>query len=227
MWKGAPMSNQTAAWRVNEGYIVYCSGGIQKYMTVCCVSETKACRNKKAFSWEQQTVWKYRDRDWHFVLWAHKTRKVLIYEEYLNSKCILSVYEFFRRFKRFLLCLTQLDVVGVEQEVGQIEELWDQLSDVSHVVFRGRLPLFLYTVEHPLWDIKPSLWGEADTAMSNKLCNRHINKVVCLMQCSESYFILLIVLHKQEIFATIRRKLFIFPQNSIIYDGNLMRVNVI
>lgn len=58
------------------------------------------------------------------------------------------------------MCLTQLDVVGVEQEVRQVEELWDQLSDVPHVVSGGRLPLLLYTVKHPLWDIKPSLWGD-------------------------------------------------------------------
>lgn len=33
--------------------------------------------------------------------------------------------------------LTQLHVVGVDQEVRQVEELWDQLSDVSHVVSGG------------------------------------------------------------------------------------------
>lgn len=58
------------------------------------------------------------------------------------------------------MCLTQLDVVGVEQEVRQVEELRDQLSDVPHVVSGGRLPLFFHTVKHPLWDIKPSLWED-------------------------------------------------------------------
>lgn len=58
------------------------------------------------------------------------------------------------------MVLTQLDVVGVEQEVRQVEELWDQLSDVPRVVSGGRLPLLLYAVKHPIGDIKPSLWGE-------------------------------------------------------------------
>lgn len=56
-----------------------------------------------------------------------------------------------------IVCLTQLDVVGVEQEVGQVEELWDQLSDVAHVVSGGRLPLFLHTVKHPLGDVEAAL----------------------------------------------------------------------
>lgn len=55
------------------------------------------------------------------------------------------------------VCLTQLDVVGVEQEVGQVEELRDQLPDVAHVVSGGRLPLFLHAVEHPLCDVKAAL----------------------------------------------------------------------
>lgn len=58
------------------------------------------------------------------------------------------------------LCLTQLDVVGVDQEVGQVEELWDQLSDVPHVVSGGRLPLFFHTVKHALGDVEPSLWAD-------------------------------------------------------------------
>lgn len=35
------------------------------------------------------------------------------------------------------LSLTQVDVVGVEEEVRQVEELWDQLSDIPHVVPGG------------------------------------------------------------------------------------------
>mgnify|MGYP000238797224 CR=1 FL=1 len=58
------------------------------------------------------------------------------------------------------MSLTQLHVVGVQQEVRQVEELWDQLSDVTHVVFGGRLPLLLHTVKHPLCDVKSSLWGD-------------------------------------------------------------------
>lgn len=53
--------------------------------------------------------------------------------------------------------LTQVDVVGVEQEVRQVEELWDQLSDVAHIVSGGRLPLFLHTEKHPLCDVKAAL----------------------------------------------------------------------
>lgn len=63
------------------------------------------------------------------------------------------------------MSLTQLDVVRVEQEVRQVEELWDQLSDIAHVVSRGRLPLLLYAVKHPLWDIKASLWGRWATTL--------------------------------------------------------------
>lgn len=58
------------------------------------------------------------------------------------------------------LGLTQLDVVGVDQEVGQVEELWDQLSDVPHVVSGGRLPFFFHTVKHALGDVEPSLWAD-------------------------------------------------------------------
>lgn len=62
-----------------------------------------------------------------------------------------------------MVCLTQLDVVGVEQEVGQVEELWDQLSDVAHVVSGGRLPLFPHAVKHPLCDVKATLRGGGGT----------------------------------------------------------------
>lgn len=50
-----------------------------------------------------------------------------------------------------------MDVVGVDQEVRQVEELGDQLPDIRHGVSGGRLPLLLHTVEHSLRDIKPSL----------------------------------------------------------------------
>lgn len=62
-------------------------------------------------------------------------------------------------------CLTQLYVVGVEQEVRQVEELWDELSDVPHVVSGGRLPLFLHAVKHPLCDVKPPLEGRRGTTL--------------------------------------------------------------
>lgn len=52
-----------------------------------------------------------------------------------------------------------MDVVGVEQEVGQVEKLRDQLSDVPHIVSGGRLPFLLHAEKHPLWDIEPPLWG--------------------------------------------------------------------
>lgn len=48
-------------------------------------------------------------------------------------------------------------MVGVEQEVGQVEELWDELSDVPCVVSGGRLPFLLHAVKHPLCDVKASL----------------------------------------------------------------------
>lgn len=54
---------------------------------------------------------------------------------------------------RFLI-LTQVKVIGVEQELGQIEELGDELLDVGHVVFGGREPSFTHTVEHSVSQVK-------------------------------------------------------------------------
>lgn len=64
-----------------------------------------------------------------------------------------------------IVCLTQLDAVGVEQEVGQVEELRDQLSDVAHVVSGGRLPLFPHAVKHPLCDVEAALRAGGEAAV--------------------------------------------------------------
>lgn len=56
------------------------------------------------------------------------------------------------------IMLTQVKVVGVEEELGQIKELRDQLLHVSHVVFGGGEPGFTHTVKHPVSQVEmPSL----------------------------------------------------------------------
>lgn len=50
--------------------------------------------------------------------------------------------------------LTQVEVVGVEHELRQVEELRNELLDVGHVVFGGREPGFTHTVEHPVSQVK-------------------------------------------------------------------------
>lgn len=49
---------------------------------------------------------------------------------------------------------TQIEVVGVEHELRQIEELGYEFLDVGHVVFGGREPGFTHTVEHPVSQVK-------------------------------------------------------------------------
>ena len=53
---------------------------------------------------------------------------------------------------------TEIKVVGVDEELGQVEELGNELLDVRHVVLGGTEPCILYAVEHPVGKIKvPSL----------------------------------------------------------------------
>lgn len=59
-----------------------------------------------------------------------------------------------RRLRSRLPTLTQVEVVGVEQELGQVEELGDELLDVGHVVFGGGEPSFTHTVEHPVGQVE-------------------------------------------------------------------------
>lgn len=105
------------------------------------------------------------------------------------------------------ICLTQLDVVGVEQEVGQVEELRDQLPDVAHVVSGGRLPLFLHAVEHPLCDVKAALRAGGGTERESwrreepDFAPVHAGK--CLICCSKLSFEPSIALSAREIFAAI------------------------
>lgn len=74
-----------------------------------------------------------------------------------------------------------MDVIGVEEEVRQVEELWDQLSDITHVVPGGRLPLLPYVIKHPLWDVEASLCRDKSRCITpsvhrrTKLCNQLIN----------------------------------------------------
>lgn len=53
-----------------------------------------------------------------------------------------------------LLILTQVKVVGVEQELGQVEELGYELFDIGHVVLGSRKPSFTHTVKHPVCQVK-------------------------------------------------------------------------
>lgn len=53
-----------------------------------------------------------------------------------------------------VIALTQVEVVGVEQELGQVEELGDELLDVGHVVFGGREPGLAHAVEHPVGKVE-------------------------------------------------------------------------
>lgn len=50
--------------------------------------------------------------------------------------------------------LTQVEVIGVEQELGEVEELGDELLDVGHVVLGGGEPGFPHAVEHSVGQIK-------------------------------------------------------------------------
>lgn len=53
-----------------------------------------------------------------------------------------------------VVALTQVKVVGVEHELRQVEELWDELLDVGHVVFGGGEPGLAHAVEHPVSQVK-------------------------------------------------------------------------
>lgn len=77
--------------------------------------------------------------------WDTMTERTLIYSQ--------SVICFDLHHPR-LVILTQVKVVGVEQELGQIEELRDELLDVSHVVLGRREPGFTHAVEHPVSQVK-------------------------------------------------------------------------
>ena len=50
--------------------------------------------------------------------------------------------------------LTYIEPVPVLQEVGQVEELWDELPQVGHVVLRGGLPGLLHAVEHAVGQVE-------------------------------------------------------------------------
>ena len=49
---------------------------------------------------------------------------------------------------------TQVEVVCVREELGQVEELGDEFAHVRHVVLRRRAPRVLHAVEHPVRQIK-------------------------------------------------------------------------
>lgn len=50
--------------------------------------------------------------------------------------------------------LTQVKVVRVEQELGQVEKLGNELLDVGHVVFGGGEPGLAHAVEHPVGQVE-------------------------------------------------------------------------
>lgn len=111
----------------------------------------------------------------------------------------------------FRLCgsflrLTQVDVVGVDEEVRQVEELWDQLSDIPHVVPGGRLPLLPYIIKHSLWDVEASLRTD-ETMPSHLQCTDVPNfatvlliiKILCLIYCRHLNIILLPYVRRKRI----------------------------
>lgn len=73
-----------------------------------------------------------KDKYWYFELWE-------VGRSNISGLCPL---------------LTQIKVVGIEQELRQVEELWYKLFDVGHIVFGGRKPGFTHTVEHPVCQVK-------------------------------------------------------------------------
>lgn len=79
-----------------------------------------------------------------------RAKRILIFMHSIIFVCLTFIRSYCPRF----LILTQVEVVGVEQELGQIEELGDELFDVGHVVFGGREPGFTHTVEHPVSEVK-------------------------------------------------------------------------
>ena len=58
------------------------------------------------------------------------------------------------QYKRFLQELTQVIVIIILEELGQIEEFGHEFLDVSHVMFGGREPTLLDTVEHAVSDVE-------------------------------------------------------------------------
>ena len=49
---------------------------------------------------------------------------------------------------------TEVKVVRVGQELGEVEELWDELLDVGHVALTGRPPGVWDAVKQPVREIK-------------------------------------------------------------------------
>ena len=67
----------------------------------------------------------------------------------------------------------QVELVAVGQEVRQVEELWDQLSQVSHVVPRGRVPSVLHAVKHPVRQVEVTAL-EVEKVLGERLQPDHI-----------------------------------------------------
>lgn len=80
--------------------------------------------------------------------WDTKAERTLLHS------VIMVILIYVSCFCPCLPILTQVEVVGVEQELWQVEELGNKLLDVGHVVFGGREPGFTYTVEHPVCQVK-------------------------------------------------------------------------
>lgn len=57
-------------------------------------------------------------------------------------------------WRLIVIALTQVKVVGVEHELGQVEKLGDEFLDVGHVVFGGGEPGLAHAVEHPVGQVK-------------------------------------------------------------------------
>ncbi len=89
------------------------------------------------------------------------------------------------------LILTQVEVVGVEQELGQIEKLRNELLDVGHVVFGGREPGFTHTVEHSVSQVKMTslviTQTDRQTVRHQIQTLRSISKVIAVLANNNNY----------------------------------------
>lgn len=70
----------------------------------------------------------------------------------------------------------QIEPVRIDQEIGQIEEFWNQFAHISHIVLRGTEPGIFHTVEHAIGQIKmTTLKREKIICMRERLLWRHTN----------------------------------------------------
>ena len=72
---------------------------------------------------------------------------------------------------------TEVEVVGVDKELGEVEELGDELAHVRHVVFGGGEPALLDGVEHAVSQVKMT------TLQQERVCESLMCVCVCVCVC--------------------------------------------